>query len=121
MAVVLLASNGDGLGHLVRVTMVAGALASVGERPVIFSQGIYPLESGTEIPGKCIPSLRKADGWMRRAIAAEVRSMAEISFQSSPFPALWLLTQQWKELSAVISRRAEAMGLAASMVKERRK
>jgi len=82
MAVVLLASNGDGLGHLVRVTMVAGALASVGERPVIFSQGIYPLESGTEIPGKCIPSLRKADGWMRRAIAAEVRSMAEISLPS---------------------------------------
>jgi hypothetical protein len=82
MAVVFLALNGDGLGHLVRITTVCQSLAAAGERPVIFSQGIFPLDDRSRFPGKRIPSLWKASYAVRRAVSAELRSMAEISLPS---------------------------------------
>src|SRR5471032_704842 len=79
MALVFLALNGDGLGHLVRTTIVCRALESVGERPVIFSQGLFPLDDRTRFPGMRVPSLWKASDLVRRRVAADLRWMAEIS------------------------------------------
>jgi hypothetical protein len=78
VAVVFLALNGDGLGHLVRTTIIADALARVGEHPVIFSQGIFPLP-GANFSGKQVPSLWKADAATRHRVGAELLSMAAIS------------------------------------------
>jgi hypothetical protein len=82
MAIVFLALNGDGLGHLVRITTVCHSLVEVGERPVIFSQGIYPLDDRANFPGKRIPSLWKSNYAVRRAVSAELRAMAEITLPS---------------------------------------
>lgn len=79
MALVFLALNGVGLGHLVRATGVCDAIASAGERPVIFSQGIFPLAPEHRFPGKTVPSLWRADETIRRRVAADICSMAEIS------------------------------------------
>ena len=79
MAVVFLALNGDGLGHLVRTTTVCRALAAAGEKPVIFSQSIFPLDGHSQFPGTRIPSLWKAPRSVRHRVAAQLRSMAEIS------------------------------------------
>ena len=79
MALAFLALNGDGLGHLVRTTIVCRALESVGERPVIFSQGIFPLDDVVRLPGTHVPSLWRADESVRRRVASDLRSMTEIS------------------------------------------
>src|SRR5262245_56499609 len=82
MATVFLALNGDGLGHLVRATIACRALRSAGERPVIFSQGRFTLGELSRFPGKQVPSLWKASNAVRRRVASELRSMAEISLPS---------------------------------------
>jgi hypothetical protein len=79
MALVFLALNGDGLGHLVRTAIICRALASVGERPVIFSQGIFPLDERFRFPGKKIPTLWKASRAVCRRVSAELAMMTEIS------------------------------------------
>ena len=79
MAIVSLAVNGVGLGHLVRATCVCEALLTVGERPVVFSQGLFPLHDGSTVPGKQIPSLWRANTSQRRRVASEIASIARIS------------------------------------------
>jgi hypothetical protein len=79
MAIVCLALNGDGLGHLVRTSIICEVLESAGERPVIFSQGMFPLDDRTTTPGMQVPSLWSASEAVRRGVSAALRSMAEIS------------------------------------------
>src|SRR4051812_29600816 len=79
MALAILALNGDGLGHLVRTTVVCRALASVGERPVMFSQGTFPLDDAVRFPGTHVPSLWRAEESVRRRVASDLRSITEIS------------------------------------------
>ena len=54
-------------------------MESVGERPVIFSQGIFPPAGGTATAGKRVPSLGTANKEESAQLAAEIRSFAEIS------------------------------------------
>ncbi len=79
MAVVLFALNGQGLGHLIRSTVVSHALASVGERPVIFSGGEYRPAGLEQFPVRVVPSLWGATDEVRRRVSSELYSMANIS------------------------------------------
>lgn len=79
MAVVLFAMNGMGLGHLIRSTIVSKALASVGERPVIFSGGEYQAAGLAQFPVRLVPSLWGATEEVRKRVASELHSMATIS------------------------------------------
>jgi hypothetical protein len=78
MALVVLALNGEGLGHLIRATAVCEVLHSVGERPVLFSQGTYQ-PGGRAFPGKYVPSLWRATEEVRRQVSADLYAMAAIS------------------------------------------
>jgi hypothetical protein len=82
MAVVFLALNGDGLGHLVRATIVAESLMATGEHPLILSQGIFPLNDRSPIAGAQVPSLWKASPAVRRAVARELAALARVSLPS---------------------------------------
>ena len=53
MAVVLLALNGVGLGHLMRTTVVSQALAAIGEHPIIFSGREISSEESGAFPRPC--------------------------------------------------------------------
>jgi hypothetical protein len=79
VAVVMLALNGVGLGHLIRSTIVSNALASVGERPVIFSEGKYHPAGLAQFPIRIIPSLWSASDDVRKRVSSELWSMAGIS------------------------------------------
>ena len=79
MAVVVFAMNGQGLGHLIRSTIVSKALASVGERPVIFSGGEYRPAGLAQFPVRMVPSLWGATDEVRKRVASELQSMADIS------------------------------------------
>jgi hypothetical protein len=75
----MLALNGVGLGHLIRTTIVSKALASVGERPVIFSEGKYHPGELAQFPVRVIPSLWGASSDVRERVSSELWSMAGIS------------------------------------------
>jgi hypothetical protein len=79
VAVVMLALDGVGLGHLIRGTIVSTALASVGERPVIFTEAKYHPKGLAQFPVRLIPSLWVAPDDVRKRVASELRSMAAIS------------------------------------------
>ena len=79
MAVVIFAINGQGLGHLIRGTVVSHALASVGERPVIFSGGEYQPAGLAEFPVRIVPPLWGVTDEVRKRVASELHSMASIS------------------------------------------
>ncbi len=79
MAVVFLAINGVGLGHLARAISLCRVLETVGEHPVIFSQGVQALDDSERFPGKTVPSLWRAQGDTRARVASEIASIAEIS------------------------------------------
>ena len=79
MAVVLLALNGVGLGHLMRTTVVSHALAAIGERPVIFSEGKYHPKSLAPFPVRVIPSVWRSSADFGKQVASELWSMAGIS------------------------------------------
>lgn len=79
MAVVMLALNGMGLGHLIRSTIVSQALTSIGERPVIFTEGKYRTSGLAEFPVRLLPSLWGATNEVRNRVSAELLSMAAIS------------------------------------------
>ena len=79
MALVMLALNGEGLGHLIRCTIVCDALKSVGEKPIIFSQGLYQPHGASHFPAKNIPSLWRAPEDVRKRVASELYTMAAIS------------------------------------------
>ncbi|MBZ5608249.1 MAG: hypothetical protein LAP38_08330 [Acidobacteriia bacterium] len=79
MAVVVFAMNGQGLGHLIRGTIVSTALASVGERPVIFSGGQYQPGGLEQFPVRVVPSLWGATDEVRKRVASELHSLASIS------------------------------------------
>ncbi len=79
MAVVLFALNGQGLGHIIRSTVVSHALASVGERPVIFSGGEYRPAGLEQFPVRVVPSLWGAPEEVRKRVASELYSLANIS------------------------------------------
>lgn len=79
MAVVILALNGAGLGHLIRSTVVSNALASVGERPVIFSEGNYHPQGLAQFPVRLVPSLWGATDDVRKQVASGLHLMAAIS------------------------------------------
>ena len=79
MAVVVFAINGQGLGHLIRGTMVSKALASVGERPVIFTEGKYRGFGLTQFPIRLVPPLWGATNEVRERVSSELHSMAGIS------------------------------------------
>ena len=78
----MFAMNGQGLGHLIRSTIVSRALASVGERPVIFSGGEYHAAGLAQFPVRLVPSLWGASDDVRRRVASELHSMAVISLPS---------------------------------------
>lgn len=82
MAVVMFAMNGQGLGHLIRSTIVSTALASVGERPVIFSAGEYRPAGLEQFPVRLVPSLWGATDEVRKRVASDLHSMAAISLPS---------------------------------------
>lgn len=79
MAVVFLALNGMGLGHLIRTTIVSHALASIGERPVVFTEGRYSLAGLEKFPVRLVPSLWGATEEVRKQVSSELLSMASIS------------------------------------------
>jgi hypothetical protein len=79
VAVVFLALNGMGLGHLIRTTIVSHALASIGERPVIFTEGKYRLAGLEKFPVRLVPSLWGAPDEVRKRVSSELLSMAGIS------------------------------------------
>ena len=79
MAIVLLAMNGVGLGHLIRSTVVSHALASLGERPVIFSGGEYRTPDLEQFPVRTVPPLWYAADEVRKRVASELHAMAVIS------------------------------------------
>ena len=79
MAVVLFAMNGQGLGHLIRSTVISTALASAGERPVIFSGGQYQPAGLDQFPVRFVPSLWGATEEVRKRVASELRSLSAIS------------------------------------------
>jgi hypothetical protein len=79
VALAFLTLNGDEAGHHVRTTAVCRALASVGERPVIFSQGLCALDDDVSFPGKHVPSLREAGERVRRQVAWDIQSVIGIS------------------------------------------
>jgi len=75
----MLALNGLGLGHLIRSTIVSNALASVGKRPVIFSEGKYHPQGLEQFPVRLIPSLWGAAHDVRKRVSSELLAMAGIS------------------------------------------
>jgi len=75
----MLALNGIGLGHLIRSMIVSRALASAGERPVIFSEGKYRAQGLDPFPMRLVPPLWNSPGDVRARVASELRSMAGIS------------------------------------------
>jgi len=79
VAVVMLALNGVGLGHLIRTTVVSCALASVGEHPVIFSEGKYHPRGLAQFPVRLVPSLWRVPDDVTKRVASELCSMACIS------------------------------------------
>jgi len=79
VAVVVFAMNGQGLGHLIRSTIVSHALATVGERPVIFSGGEYQPGGLAQFPVRFVPSLWGATDEVRKRVSSELHSMADIS------------------------------------------
>jgi len=79
VAVVLFALNGQGLGHIIRSTVVSRALASVGERPVIFSGGEYRPAGLEQFPVRVVPSLWGAADEVRKRVSSELYSLANIS------------------------------------------
>ena len=79
MAVVFLSLNGTGLGHLIRSTIAGHALASIGERPVIFTEGKYRTAGLTKLPIRLVPSLSGATDEVRKRVSSELVSMAGIS------------------------------------------
>jgi len=82
MAIVLFAMNGQGLGHLIRSTVVSNALASLGEHPVIFSAGEYRPSGIEHFPVRTVPSLWGASDAVRKRVASELCSLAAISLPS---------------------------------------
>lgn len=83
MAVVFLVCNGVGLGHHVRAIQLCHVLAEAGERPVVFSQGVFPLDERAPFPGRTVPKRWEASATDRLRVANEVRSMAEISLPAA--------------------------------------
>ena len=79
MAVVLLALNGVGLGHLMRTTVVSHALAAIGERRVMFSEGKYHPKSLAPFPVRVIPSAWRSSADFGKQVASELWSMAGMS------------------------------------------
>jgi hypothetical protein len=79
LAVVMLALNGVGLGHLIRASIVSNALASVGQRPIIFSEGKYSPKGLARFPVRVIPSLWRAPEDVTKRVTSELCSMAGIS------------------------------------------
>lgn len=79
MSVIFLAHNGIGVGHLARSLALCDALTTVGEAPVIFSQGIAPRLGDHQYPGKTIPTIWKATRQERAAISLEVERYAGLS------------------------------------------
>ena len=79
VAVVFLAIDGFGLGHLIRSTIVAQALASIGERPVIFTEGKYRPAALTKFPIRLVPPLHGVTDEVRKRVSSELLSMAAIS------------------------------------------
>lgn len=75
----MFAMNGQGLGHLIRSTIVSTALASVGERPVIFSAGEYRPAGLEQFPVRPVPSLWGASDEVRKRVAFDLHSMAAIA------------------------------------------
>jgi len=76
MALVMLALNGKGLGHLTRISIVSQALGSLGERPVIFSEGNYNLRGLTQFPARRIPSLWASPEVIRRQVSDDLSAEA---------------------------------------------
>jgi len=68
-----------GLGHLIRSTIVSHALTSIGERPVIFTEGKYRSAGLANIPVRLVPSLWGATEDVRKRVSSELLSMAAIS------------------------------------------
>jgi hypothetical protein len=79
MAILFLSLDGIGLGHLSRSFEICRALKEIGERPVIFSQGIYPPHFEQEIPGKIVPTLWQAAEEERAEIARHIVSYVSLS------------------------------------------
>src|SRR5580692_9585349 len=79
MALVMLPLNSYGIGHLIRSALVSKALASVGERPMIFPQGLYQTKGSAQFPGGQIPLLWRATEEVQKRVASELYSMARIS------------------------------------------
>src|SRR5262245_840954 len=78
MALAFLALNEAGLGHG-RTAAACRALESVGERPLIFSQGLVPPEDRARFPGKHLPSLSNAHEEARRRAAWDIQSLVGLS------------------------------------------
>jgi len=85
MAILFLAHNGIGLGHLARSLAICDALTALGEAPVIFAQGTGPYLGHLQYPGMTIPSIRKADIHERAAIIRDVERYATMSGPSVVF------------------------------------
>src|SRR5580700_1266415 len=75
----MLSLDGVGLGHLIRTTIVGAALASVGERPVIFTEGQHHPRGLAQFPVRIIPSLWRAPHDVSKQVTSELWSMAGIS------------------------------------------
>jgi hypothetical protein len=79
VAVVILALDGMGLGHLIRGAIVSHALTSIGERPVIFTEAKYRPAGLTKVPVRLVPPLWGAADEIRKRVSSELLSMTGIS------------------------------------------
>ena len=79
MAIVILALNGEGLGHLIRTMTVCNVLEAAGERPIVFSQGIYRPDGAVHFPAMYVPSLWRATDDLRKRVASDLYTMAALS------------------------------------------
>jgi UDP:flavonoid glycosyltransferase YjiC (YdhE family) len=80
MAIVFLAHNGIGVGHLARALRICDALSAFGEAPVIFAQTpILGFGKERPYPGKTIPNIRKSNPHDRVAIVREIERYVGLS------------------------------------------
>lgn len=79
MPLVFLTLNGVGLGHLSRTNRLGEAYAALGYGVTIFAQGEHLAVGPPRFPGKTIPRLTTASPSVRRTVARELSSLAEMS------------------------------------------
>jgi hypothetical protein len=79
MPIIFLTLNSVGLGHLVRTTRIAEAYSALGYGVTVVAQGTHAALGAPLFPGKTVPQLNIASPAVRRRVASELSSLAEMA------------------------------------------